>query len=158
LQGKEALLHLAASAAQMLYVLVACHVLLNQGSQSTLAVGTAGCGKTQHCDPVHCTVTYLMQLLLWRAAAIASDGLCRWDAAQRLMLRLLLRLYSTAERAVDKGEKAIEAALAAAPGVPPALVAALQAALQNEQLDGQYKVSTNLHFLAVYCYVAWVQI
>jgi hypothetical protein len=97
-----------------------------------------------------------MQLLLWRAAAIASIRLCRWDAVQRLMLRLLLRLYSTAERAAGKGEAAIEAALAAAPGVPPALVAALQAALQNEQLDGQYKVSTNLQRLAVYCYVAWV--
>jgi hypothetical protein len=61
------------------------------------------------------------------------------------MLRLLLRLYSTAERAAGQGEKAIEAALAAAPGVPPALVAALQAALLNEQLDGQYKVSTSRH-------------
>jgi hypothetical protein len=72
------------------------------------------------------------------------------------MTRLLLRLYSAAERAAEKGEGAIEAALAAAPGVPPALVAALQAALVNEQLDGQYKVSSSQQ--ALQCSTAYFTI
>jgi hypothetical protein len=63
---------------------------------------------------------------------------CRWEAGQRLYMKLLLQLYTAAAGAAASTPLAERCA--AAGGVPAELVAAYKAVLTDEKLDGSFKV------------------
>lgn len=63
---------------------------------------------------------------------------CRWEAGQRLYMKLLLHLYAAA--AAGPASTPLEERCAAAGGVPAELVAAFKAVLEDNDLDGSFKV------------------
>lgn len=72
---------------------------------------------------------------------LAAGGVtcaCRWEAGQRLYMKLLLQLYSAAAGAASSVPLAERCA--AAGGVPGELVAAFRAVLEDGKLDGSFKV------------------
>eukprot|EP00883_Tetradesmus_obliquus_P009281 jgi/Sobl393_1/20078/SZX79151.1 len=66
-----------------------------------------------------------------------SDPFNRWEAGQRLYMKLLLQLYSAAAGAASSVPLAERCA--AAGGVPGELVAAFRAVLEDGKLDGSFK-------------------
>jgi hypothetical protein len=67
---------------------------------------------------------------------------CRWDAGQRLAMKLVLSLYAAVAKSnADPADPAAVAAAAkAAGGVSPALVGAFRAVLTADDIDGSFKV------------------
>lgn len=70
-----------------------------------------------------------------------SDPFNRWDAGQRLAMKLILKLYSAASssNADPADDAAVAAACGAAGGVSDALVAAFRAVLTDASLDVSFK-------------------
>eukprot|EP00879_Flechtneria_rotunda_P017716 GHRR01018571.1.p1 GENE.GHRR01018571.1~~GHRR01018571.1.p1 ORF type:complete len:756 (+),score=282.34 GHRR01018571.1:954-3221(+) len=66
-----------------------------------------------------------------------SDSFNRWEAGQRLYMKLILQLYDAA--AAGSASASVSERCAAAGGVKPELVEAFKAVLEDEQLDGSFK-------------------
>ena len=64
--------------------------------------------------------------------------LYRWEAGQRLAMKLLLKLYDAASQGA--AGSSLEDKLAAAGGVSQDLVNAYKAVLEDKVLDGSFKV------------------
>lgn len=63
---------------------------------------------------------------------------CRWEAGQRLYMKLLLHLYNAA--AAGSSSVPLEERCAAAGGVPASLITAFKSVLEDSKLDGSFKV------------------
>eukprot|EP00878_Enallax_costatus_P011824 GHUV01012345.1.p1 GENE.GHUV01012345.1~~GHUV01012345.1.p1 ORF type:complete len:544 (+),score=203.91 GHUV01012345.1:419-2050(+) len=66
-----------------------------------------------------------------------SDPFNRWEAGQRLYMKLLIDLYTAA--AAGPASTPLEERCAAGGGVPASLVAAFKAVLEDNRLDGSFK-------------------
>lgn len=62
----------------------------------------------------------------------------RWEAGQRLYMKLLIDLYNAA--AAGPASTPLEERCAAGGGVPASLVAAFKSVLEDNRLDGSFKV------------------
>eukprot|EP00775_Hariotina_reticulata_P008908 gene8909-9085_t len=67
-----------------------------------------------------------------------SDSFNRWEAGQRLYMKLLLELYRAAA-AAGPSSMSVRERCAAAGGVPASFVSAFKAVLEDPELDGSFK-------------------
>jgi aminopeptidase N len=77
----------------------------------------------------------LLPILLWLLLFFSAT---RWEAGQRLYMKLLLQLYHAA--AAGPSSMTVRERCAEVGGVPASLVAAFKAVLEDPLLDGSFKV------------------